>query len=197
LKETGLAGSVLDSPDDFSLMQAIARRDRTALELLYDRHSSLVLAICRKVLRDATEAEDVLTDVFFEAWAKADRYDASRGSPVTYLVTLARSRGIDRRRSHASRPIITSDYTDAGAITDPVPDPSESIYYKERQTQVRKALSALDPAQREAVECSFYEGLSHSEIAEKLNRPLGTIKTYIRQGLIQLRKRLRSTNDEL
>ena len=160
---------------------------------MYDRHSGLVLAVCRKVLRDSAEAEDVLTDVFFEVWAKADRYDSSRGSPVTYLVTLARSRAIDRKRSQASRPKITSDYTDAGAMTDPVPDPSESISIKERKTQVRRALSGLEPAHREAVECSFYEGLSHSEIAEKLNRPLGTIKTYIRQGLIQLRQSLRTT----
>ncbi len=188
-----MAGSVSDSPDDLSLMQAIARRDREALSALYDRHSGLVLAICRKVLRDATEAEEVLTDVFFEVWAKADRYDSSRGSPVTYLVTLARSRAIDRKRSHKSRPNVTSDYTDAGAMTDPVADPSESIHLKERKTLVRKALSGLDPAHREAVECSFYEGLSHSEIAVKLNRPLGTIKTYIRQGLIQLRESLRTT----
>jgi RNA polymerase sigma-70 factor (ECF subfamily) len=188
-----MAGSVSDFPDDFSLMQAIVRRDRAALTALYDRHSPLVLAICRKVLHDASEAEEVLTDIFFEVWAKADRYDSHRGSPVTYLVTLARSRAIDRKRARASRPKVTSDYTDAAAMSDPVPDPSVSVHLKEQKVQVRKALSALEPAQREAVECSFYEGLSHSEIAKKLNRPLGTIKTYIRQGLIQLRQSLRTT----
>jgi RNA polymerase sigma-70 factor (ECF subfamily) len=181
------------APDDFELMQAIVRRDRDALSTLYDRHSPLLLAICRRVLKDADEADEVLTDVFYEVWAKADRFDSLRGNPVTYLVTLARSRAIDRSRSRASRPKITSDYTDAGSMTDPVPNPSESLNLKERQTQVRNALSDLDPAQREALECAFYEGLSHSEIAAKLNRPLGTIKTYIRQGLIRLRESLRTT----
>ena len=182
-----------DSPDDFALMQAIVRRDRAALSALYDRHSPMLLAICRRVLRDADEADEVLTDIFFEVWTKADRFDSTRGNPLTYLVTLARSRAIDRCRSRASRPRITSDFTDAGAMTDPVPDPLESINLKERGSQVRSALAALDPAHRQVLECSFYEGLSHSEIAAKLNRPLGTIKTYIRQGLIQLRDSLRTT----
>jgi len=193
LRKLVLAGSSSQLPDDFALMQAIARRDRDALAALYDRHSPMLLAICRRLLKDAGEAEDVMTDVFFEVWAKADRFDSSRGNPLTYLVTLSRSRAIDRQRSRASRPKVTSDFTDAASQTDPVPNPFESIHLKERQTQVRAALSSLDPMQREALECSFYEGLSHSEIAEKLNRPLGTVKTYIRQGLIRLRDSLRIT----
>ena len=192
-KETGLTGRNAANSDDFFLMQAIAKGDRDALSLLYDRHAPLLLAICRRVLKDANEAEDVLTDVFFEVWSKADRFDSVRGSPVTYLVTLSRSRAIDRQRSRNSRPKITSDFTDAGALIDPVSNPSDSMYLRERQQQVRQALAGLDPAQREAVECAFYEGLSHSEIAQKLNRPLGTVKTYIRQGLIRLRESLRIT----
>ena len=174
-------------------MQAIARRDRQALSILYDRHGALLLAICRRVLKDAAEAEEVLTDVFFEVWTKADRFDASRGNPLTYLVTLARSRSIDRQRSRASRPKITSDFPDATDQTARGPSPLESMGLAERQTQVKAALSALDPTQREALECAFYDGLSHSEIAAKLNRPLGTVKTYIRQGLIRLRDSLRTT----
>jgi RNA polymerase sigma-70 factor (ECF subfamily) len=191
-----MAAGSAQTPDDLSLMQAIARGDREALSLLYDRHSPLVLAICRRVLKDAGDAEDVMTDVFFEVWSKADRFDASRGNPLTYLVTLSRSRAIDRQRSRASRPKISSDYTDATATEDPVPNPLESINLKERQAQVRAALSGLEPIQREVLECSFYDGLSHSEIAAKLNRPLGTVKTYIRQGLIRLRDSLRTTTIE-
>jgi len=188
-----LAGNASETPDDLALMQAIVRRDRSALAALYDRHSPLVLAICRRVLKDADEADEVLTDIFFEVWTKADRFDSARGNPVTYLVTLARSRAIDRSRSRATRPKITSDYTDAAALSDPQATPFESTQMKERQMQVRKSLSVLAPAQREIVECSFYEGLSHSEIAAKLHRPLGTVKTYIRQALIQLREGLRTT----
>ncbi len=172
-------------------MLAIAGGDRAALATLYDRHSPLLLAICRRVLKDANEAEDVLTDIFFEVWRKADRFDAGRGSPLTYLVTLSRSRAIDRKRSRDSRPKVTSDFTDAAAQADPVPTPLEFIDTQEQTQQIRKALAGLEQAQREVIECAYYDGLSHSEIAEKLNRPLGTVKTYIRQGLIRLRESLR------
>ena len=188
-----MAGSgTIESPDDWALMLAIAGGDRAALSALYDRHSPLLLAICRRVLKDANEAEDVLTDIFFEVWRKADRFDAARGSPLTYLVTLSRSRAIDRKRSRDSRPKITSDFTDAASETAPAPTPLQSIDIQEQRQQVRVALANLDATQREALECAFYDGLSHSEIAQKLNRPLGTIKTYIRQGLIQLRESLRT-----
>src|SRR5258708_6205083 len=108
-------------------MQAITAGDRSALERLYDRHSPLVLAVCRRVLKDAAEAEDVLTAVFFELWSRADRFDPSRGSPVTYLMTLARSRAIDRRRSRAARPIaLSSDHNaaeNAAAMASAAPTP--------------------------------------------------------------------------
>jgi RNA polymerase sigma-70 factor, ECF subfamily len=188
-----MAAELPDPPDDFALMQAIIRRDSAALSVLYDRHSPMLLALCRRVLKDASESEDVLTDVFFELWTKADRFDAGRGNPLTYLVTLTRSRAIDRCRSRATRPRITSDFTDAGAVADTAPDGLETVNLQERRQQVRDALSALEPLQREAMECSFYEGLSHSEIAEKLHRPLGSVKTYIRQALIRLRESLRTT----
>jgi RNA polymerase sigma-70 factor (ECF subfamily) len=165
------------------------------LERLYDRHSPLVLAVCRRVLKDAAEAEDVLTAVFFELWSKADRFDASRGSPLTYLMTLARSRAIDRRRSRAARPVaLSSDNRaaeNAAAMASTAPSPLQSSDINEQRQRIRAALAELEPAQREAIECSFYEGLSHSEIAEKLQKPLGTVKTYIRQGLIRLRDRIR------
>ncbi|HSV15593.1 MAG TPA: sigma-70 family RNA polymerase sigma factor [Tepidisphaeraceae bacterium] len=188
------ASSHLD--DDFALMQAIAAGDRAALERLYDRHSPLVLAVSRRVLKDAAEAEDVLTTVFFEVWSRADRFDASRGSPLSYLTTLARSRAIDRRRSRAARPVALSSENsaaeNAAAMASTAPTPLQSSDINEQRQRIRAALAELEPAQREAIECSFYEGLSHSEIAEKLQKPLGTVKTYIRQGLIRLRDRIRT-----
>jgi len=178
--------------DDFALMQAIAGGDRSAVSDLYDRHAPLLLAICRRVLKDASEAEDVLTDVFFEVWSRRDRFDATRGSPLTYLVTLTRSRAIDRKRSRRARPMVSDnpEITTEPAAT--APTPFQSTELNEQRESIRAALATLDPAQREAIECSFYEGLSHSEIAEKLQKPLGTVKTYIRQGLIRLRDRVRT-----
>jgi len=178
--------------DDFDLMKAIAAGDREALSVLYDRHSPMVLAVCRRVLSDGGEAEDVLTDVFFEVWTRADRFDAARGSALTYLMTLARSRAIDRRRARAARSPGTSNQPELASEAAPGPNPLQSIDLNEQRQIIRSALDQLDPVQRTAVECSFYEGLSHSEIAEKLQRPLGTVKTYIRQGLIRLRQSLRT-----
>ena len=132
-------------------MQAVAAGDRTSLEALYDRHSPLVLALCQRVFKDTGVAEDVLVDLFFEVWTKADRFDAARGSPLTYLLTLARSRAIDRERSRIPRPKITSDFTDVAASSDPVataPPP----YLKSRLMQRIAALEPAKPAANLAAE---------------------------------------------
>jgi len=181
-----------ESRDDFTLMEAIANGDRQALSALYDRHSPLLFSICRHVLQDTGEAEDVLIDVFFEVWSRAERFEAARGCPLTYLVTLARSRAIDRRRSQTARPRMMSDDARAEAKAASAENPLQAVDSGEQREIVRAAMGSLEPAQREALECSFYEGLSHSEIAAKLGKPLGTVKTHIRQGLIRLRDRLRS-----
>jgi RNA polymerase sigma-70 factor (ECF subfamily) len=138
----------------------------------------------------------VLVEVFQEAWQRSARYDVSRGSPATYLSTLARSRAIDRLRSRGkdrARPADLST-TAAGAASDE-PNPGDSMELGEQRMRVVRAVGELDPVYRQAVELSFYDGLSHSEIATKLNKPLGTVKTYIRQGLIRLRDRLRNNSE--
>jgi RNA polymerase sigma-70 factor, ECF subfamily len=179
--------------DDFALMEGIAARDASALQRMYDKHSPLVLALCIRVLHDRAEAEDVLVDVFWELWDRANRYDPRRGNPLTYLTTLARSRAIDRRRSKGRVHPVDLDAT--SPATAPASDSPESgIVAGENAVLVKKALLGLDPAQRQAIECAFYDGLSHTEIAEKLGKPLGTVKTYIRQGLIRLRQSLRISN---
>jgi RNA polymerase sigma-70 factor (ECF subfamily) len=186
-----LPGGRPQNPDDLTLMRSIAAGDRNAFSILYDRHAPLLFAICRRMLKDTGSAEDVLIDVFFEVWSRADRFDASRGTPLTYLVTLTRSRAIDRQRSRSSRPEQASNILESTAQISPALDPSQSMDADEQRDIVRAALANLEPSQREALECAFYEGLTHSEIAEKLNKPLGTVKTYIRQGLIRLRDNLR------
>ena len=180
------------SPDDLTLMSAIAAGDRAALACLYDRHAPLVLAVCRRVLNDADEADDVLVDVFFEVWARADRFDGARGNPLTYLVTLARSRSIDRRRSLGARPPLRSDRAGELATRAAEGDgPLQRTSFVEQADRVRRAMASLDPEQRAAIESAFYDGLSHTEVAAKLGKPLGTVKTAIRQGLIRLREILR------
>ena len=172
-------------------MRSIAAGDREAMASLYDRHAPRVLAVCRRVLGDAGDAEDVTTDIFFELWIRADRFDAERGSPLTYLMTLSRSRAIDRKRSLGTRPKTTSSDTDAAQMAAELLTPLDSSDIAEQSQRVRRALASLDPAQRETIECAFFDGLTHTEIAAKLNKPLGSVKTYIRQGLIRLRESLR------
>jgi len=187
-----LAGPSEPPPDDLALMDAIAAGDRAALARLYDRHAPLLLAVCRRVLNDADEADDVLVDVFFEVWSRADRFDGSRGNPLTYLVTLARSRSIDRRRSLGSRPPLRSDRSAELAVRPAdTAGPLLDTQMGEQAQRVRAALAGLDADQRTALECAFYDGLSHTEVARKLGKPLGTVKTSIRQGLIRLRGILR------
>lgn len=179
-------------PDDLVLMRAIAAGDHSALSLLYDRYSTLLYSICRHILRDACDAEDVLLDVFLEVWSRSDRFDATRGGPMKYLVTLTWSRALDHSRSQSNRWRMTSNGIDVASRPSSMPGPLRSIEEMEKGAIVRKALAELHPAHREALTCAFYDGLSHRETATKLKKPLGTVKTHIRQGIIRLRDLLRA-----
>jgi RNA polymerase sigma-70 factor (ECF subfamily) len=182
--------------DDFVLMDGIARRDASALSRLYDRHSSVVYTLCLRILKDPGVAEDAMIDVFQELWTRADRYNAARGTPIAYLLTLTRSRALDRARIRAAKPTVPiHDNTAAHAQPHPAADPLESALEDERRTIIKHALEKLDIKYREVMECSFFEGLSHSEIALKLQKPVGTVKTYLRRGLIQLRDFLRNPDE--
>jgi RNA polymerase sigma-70 factor (ECF subfamily) len=182
--------------DDYVLMDGIARRDPSALTRLYDRHNTVVHSLCLRILRDPGMAEDAMIDVFQELWQRADRYNPARGTPIAYILTLSRSRALDRARMKGSRPAASLEASnDAQGQAHPTADPLQSALEDERRLWIRHALEKLDPKYREVMECSFFEGLSHTEIALKLQKPVGTIKTYLRRGLIQLRDLLRSTDE--
>ena len=180
-------------------MESIRAGDKSALEALYSRYSPFVLALCLRTIKDRAAAEEVMVDIFFELWNKCQRYDATRASPRTYLMTLARSRTIDALRSSARERAIPldgqvienldrrSDKTAANAAD----NPAVAMAAGEQSTLIQQAMAKLEPDQRAAIEASYFLGLSHSEIAEKMNKPLGTIKSYIRMAMIQLRDSLR------
>jgi RNA polymerase sigma-70 factor (ECF subfamily) len=172
--------------DDYALMRRIAARDQAALRTLYDRHAALIYTLMMRIVRNRNDADELLTDVFFEVWAQSARFDETRACPRTYLVMLSRSRAIDRLRSRG-RQAATMQITESSAS--PIDSASED---REIAGIVRSALDALDPPQRQMIEYAFYDGLSHSEIAAKTQQPLGTVKTYIRRGLIRLRDSLRT-----
>lgn len=184
-----------DSPDDVSLIDAARNGDERALSALYDRHAAVIMGIAVRIVGDSTLAESVLLDTFTQVWQDAARYDAARGSVATWLVTIARSRALDALRSAARQarlaPVSVDEAPDAAlAAEDASSNPAHLVEARERRSAIVAALNALPEAQRIAVEMAFFEGLSQTEIAERLSEPLGTIKTRIRLGMIKLRQLL-------
>lgn len=177
--------------DDLALMRRTAARDESAFAELFDRHSGLIFAICLRILRDRAEAEAVLVDIFAELWERAGRFDPARGAPLTFLTTLARSRAIDRLRARPKDVPTRLDASDPWMPPAKSENPLSAALLEERRRKVIEAMEGLNPTYKEAVELAFFDGMSHSQIAEKLNRPLGSVKSQIRQGLIQIRDRLR------
>ena len=186
--------------DDGALMAAIARGERRAFAELYDRHAGLVLAISLRILRDRAEAEDVLEEVFWELWRRRERYQRERAEPLPYLMTLARSRALDRLRFRRRRERVWLELHEPEGRSEPPDrgdaDPFADALAAQRRRAVESALGELPAPHRRAVEMNFFEGLSHREIAERLGDPLGTVKTRIRQGLLTLRKALRALHEE-
>ena len=175
---------------DHRAVARMAAGDQTALGEFYDRHGRAVYSLAFRILRDQRDAEEVVQDVFAQAWRESARYNTRRGSVMAWLMTLTRSRAVDRLRGRRSRPenALAADpraeITDAAALAD------EQLAWSVRADRVRAALDALPVLQRVAIELAFYEGLTHAEIAARLEEPLGTVKTRIRQGLLKLRERL-------
>ena len=150
----------------------------------------LIYSLALRIVRDQADAEDVVQDVFSQAWRQAARYDASRGTVLGWLLTLTRTRSIDRLRGRRSRPEPSVDEAMLNAIPDTATPADVQVAWSGQVAQIRAALDGLSMLQRMAIELAFYEGLTHAEIAERLELPLGTVKTRIRQGLLKLRDRL-------
>ena len=173
------------------LIARMAGGDQAALSALYDDTSAMVHGLAVKILRDESAAEDVTIDVYMQAFRQASSYDPGRGSPLAWLLTLTRSRAIDRFRSDAPRRLREAPLETIEATPAPAADPAESALAGESRRVVLAALAALTPDQRQVIELAYYTGMSHSEIAAALGQPLGTIKTRIRTGMLALRDGLR------
>jgi RNA polymerase sigma-70 factor (ECF subfamily) len=176
--------------DLVSLVELVATGDQSALATLYDATNRLIYSLILRVLSDVSSAEEVLVDVYTQVWRQAASYDANRGAPLAWMATIARSRAIDRLRSgwqdqRRKEPLEVLGDAPANAAS-----PEETTAASERQRFVREALNLLTPEQREVIELAYYSGLSHSEIAEKLKQPLGTVKTRTRLGMMKLREAL-------
>lgn len=174
---------------DPALIDRMRRGDESALAELYDRWSDRVHSLAVHLLRDARDAEDIVEETFWQAWRGASRYDAARGAVGTWLLTICRSRALDRVRARRRHPE-NAPLDDAPLIADPSADPSDVMAAGETSQLVRAALVELPAEQRQAVELAYFLGLSQSEIAERTGQPLGTIKTRVRLAMNKLRERL-------
>ena len=174
--------------DDIALLHATARGDERAFASLYDRYSTILFGLLLRILHERSEAEDVLQEVFLQVWQRAGNFDAERGRPFTWLVTLARSRAIDRLRAKGSRE--RAALASASETVEPVVDAEAEAFRAEQGEVVRGALLSIPEDQRRTLLLAYFEGLSQSEIAARLNQPLGTVKTRMRSGMSKLRELL-------
>lgn len=176
----------LSEAADAELIERVAGGEGDALAALYDRHAPRVLGLTSRILGDRDEAEDVLQEVFLQVWRNPRHFDAARGSAVTWLLVLARSRAIDRlrslRRRGRDRQVPIEDHpVESGE------DIARSAESAQEGAAVRRALALLPPDQRRALELAYFDGYTQSEIARMTGTPLGTIKTRLRQGMMKLR----------
>jgi RNA polymerase sigma-70 factor (ECF subfamily) len=168
-----------------ALLARAADGDAAAFRLFYDRTSAKLFAIVLRILPDRGEAEDVLQEVYVTVWRKAAEFDATRASPVTWMATIARNRAIDRLRARVSRP--TAPLDEAGEVRDARPAADEIFDAAGDAARVQKALATLAPQHAAAIRSCYFEGLTYEALAARDGIPIGTLKSWVRRGLVRMR----------
>ncbi len=192
------------SADDWSersreaaaLLARSALGDRAAFQRLYERTSGHLFAVVLRIQRDRALAEDLLQEIYVNVWRAAASFDASRSQPLTWLTSIARNRAIDSLRRAQTQPMLLSatpddddegDGPDAVDHADEGPGPLDLLQRAGDARELHRCMDGLAPAQRQSVALAFYDGLSHTEVAEHLQQPLGTVKSWLRRALLALR----------
>ncbi|NEP15830.1 MAG: sigma-70 family RNA polymerase sigma factor [Leptolyngbya sp. SIO4C1] len=178
--------TALPSTDETLLIHRVVQRDQTALGQLYDRYARMLYALAFKILSSVEEAEETVLDVFAQVWRDAHRYDASRSRVDSWLFLITRSRALDRLRKR-QRQSKTVEAATVAVQTAADILPEEALLITERREQVTTAMAQLPSEQRQVIELAYFQGLSQSEIAQRSQLKLGTVKTRIRLGLKKLR----------
>lgn len=168
------------------LISKIARECESALGKLYDLTISQVYGLALKILSSTMEADEVTLDVFKQIWNRALDYSPERGTPSAWIITLTRSRAIDKLRAEGRRKKIHDPIPDE--LTDEASSPEEKTEIREKRELIESALSELTPQQRESIELAYFHGLSQTEISTHMNEPLGTVKSWMRAGMMKLRE---------
>jgi RNA polymerase sigma-70 factor (ECF subfamily) len=175
-----------DQERDLLCLLRVQSGDTRALAELYDRYTPLLYPVAYRILRSPADAEDAMQEVWLQVWKRAATYDPRRGAVAAWLLTVARSRALDRYRSMSSRRLAESSVDPEPAM--PPADASARAAQGQMSERVRAALAELPPQQRQVLEIAYFQGLSQSEIATRLAAPLGTVKSWTRQALARLRE---------
>lgn len=178
-------GAEGDSAPLEPLLARVADGDRDALESIYRHTSAKLYGVCLRILKDRNEAEDVLHEVYVSLWRRARSYDEAQGRAIAWLTTVARNRAIDRLRSRAaSRETAT---VDGMEFVDETPSAFQQVQSGQERTALERCLGELDERSRQAIRTAFYEGVTYEQLAARWDVPLGTMKSWIRRGMIRLR----------
>ena len=170
-----------------TIVQSIAAGDQLALHELYEMAHRPVFTLVLRITSNRESAEELTIDVFHDVWRRASSYDAANGTVLGWIMNQARSRAIDRLRFESRK---KRNPGDAEPLADGAADPRDVLELREQGEALRTALAALTRDERQAIETTFFGGLTHAEAAARLNQPLGTVKTRIRSGLHKLRRAL-------
>lgn len=182
-------GALLETYSEGHLLARVAKKDPEAFAEFYDRTSGVLFSIAKSILIDAVVAEDVLQDVYLQIWEKAGQFDPALGKPISWAIALTRNKALDRLRSSKRRDSAMQEFAQnlpeeaSGTLV-------ADVESRERANVVKGILSGLPEKQRQAIELTLINGLSHAEVAETMNEPLGTTKAWIRRGIIEIRKQL-------
>jgi RNA polymerase sigma-70 factor, ECF subfamily len=176
----------VNRPDpDLGLIRRVAEGDADALEALYDRHTALLLGLAARIVRVQADAEDVVQQTWVKVWEIAADHDPSRGTVAAWLLSVVRSKSLDLYRSRVARRRAEGS---TGTTEGPLPpDPAQGAAEAQALRRVRSSLQRLDPHVRQVLELAYFEGLTQTEIATRLEAPLGTVKTWTRRGLLKLK----------
>ncbi len=167
------------------MLTRIAAGDRGALKRLYDATSAKLFGVCLRILSRRDEAEDVLQEVYLTIWRRADRYETARASPMAWLATIARNRAIDRLRARG--PLAYAAPVEDVIAPDPAPLASALMEQSQDTAALHRCLDELDARTADVIRTAFFEGVTYEALADRLNTPLGTVKSWIRRGLLKLR----------
>lgn len=166
------------------LLMQTGRGDQQAFAALYQRTSSKLFGVCLRMLRERAEAEEVLQETYITVWRRAASFDAGKASAITWLVTLARNKAIDRLRQHREEQLAPLQLDETA---DSQPTPATSAETSQEHQRLQRCLDALEPLQRSAVREAFFSGATYNQLAVRSKVPLGTMKSWIRRSLLQLR----------